>query len=97
MCSQALGVVRHSGMPHAIANERTSPLCEDVQMMEGDVVERLMTLRDAAATLSVSPDFLKRLHRAGRIRVVRLGRAVRVPEAEVERLVREGVTRAEAE
>jgi excisionase family DNA binding protein len=60
------------------------------------VVERLIPLREAAATLSMSTDYLKRLHRAGRIRVVRLGRSVRISETELQRLVREGVPRARA-
>jgi excisionase family DNA binding protein len=52
---------------------------------------QLFTIRDAATALSVSRDFLRRLQRKKRIHVVRLGRAVRVPAAEVERLMREGV------
>lgn len=34
----------------------------------------------------MSPDFLKKLHRTGRLRVVRLGRAVRIPTEELDRL-----------
>jgi excisionase family DNA binding protein len=52
-------------------------------------VERLLTLKEAAKTLSVSPAFLKKLHRKRRLRIVRLGRAVRVSEQELERLCRE--------
>ena len=54
-------------------------------------MERLFTLREAADKLSVSREFLKRAYRAGRLRIVRLGRAVRVPAQEVERVVREGL------
>jgi excisionase family DNA binding protein len=52
-------------------------------------VERLVTLKQAARILSVSPEFLKKLQRQGRLRIVRLGRAVRVSEQELERLCRE--------
>lgn len=54
---------------------------------------RLMTIKQAAANLSVSPEFLKKLQRNGRIRVVHLGRAVRLAEEEIQRLCRAGLTR----
>jgi excisionase family DNA binding protein len=50
---------------------------------------QLLTLKQAAATLSVSPEFLKKLQRQGRLKVVRLGRAIRVSEQELDRLCRE--------
>ena len=53
-------------------------------------MEQLVTLKEAAQTLSVSPEFLRKLQRLGRLRVVRLGRSVRVSEHEIERLSREG-------
>jgi excisionase family DNA binding protein len=59
-------------------------------------VDRLLNLQDAAAALAVSQDFLKKLYRSNRLRIVKLGRAVRVPEEEVNRLMREGVPRARA-
>jgi len=52
-------------------------------------VEQLLTLRKAAERLDISPQFLKRLQRQGRLRVVRLGRAIRVTEQELERLCRD--------
>jgi excisionase family DNA binding protein len=52
-------------------------------------VDQLLTLRKAAMKLDVSLQFLKRLQRQGRLRVIRLGRAVRVSELELERLVRD--------
>ncbi len=55
---------------------------------------KLLALKDAAEQLSVSPEFLKKLQRDGRLQVVRLGRAVRVSEEEVERLAREGAQKA---
>jgi excisionase family DNA binding protein len=52
-------------------------------------LEQLLTLKKAALKLDVSLQFLKRLQRQGRLRVIRLGRAVRVSEQELERLVRD--------
>ena len=53
-------------------------------------MQQLVTLKEAAETLAVSPEFLKKLQRLGRLQVVRLGKAVRVSEHEVERLCGEG-------
>ena len=52
-------------------------------------MDRLFTLRAAAQKLAVSQQFLKRLQRQGRLRVIRLGRAIRVSEQELERLCRD--------
>jgi len=52
-------------------------------------VNRLLTLKQAADKLAVSQKFLKRLQYQGRLRVIHLGRAVRVAQAELERLCRE--------
>ena len=52
-------------------------------------VQKLMTLKQAASMLAVSEEFLKKLRRDGRLHVVKLGRAVRVSEQELERLCRE--------
>ena len=52
-------------------------------------MDQLFTFKKAAQKLDVSPEFLKRLERRGRLRVVRLGRSVRVSEAELDRLCRE--------
>ena len=52
--------------------------------------ERLMTYKEAAELLGISVSFLKKLRRAGKLRVVRLGRrAVRVSAREVARLCKE--------
>ena len=56
-------------------------------------MEKLFTLKQAAAVLAISPEFLKKLQRTGRVQVVHLGRVVRIPESEVRRLARDGVTR----
>jgi len=50
---------------------------------------RLLTLKETAELLAVSEEFLKKLRRQGRLRVVQLGRAVRVSQQEIERLCRE--------
>jgi excisionase family DNA binding protein len=50
---------------------------------------QLLTIKKAAEMLAVSPEFLKKLQRQGRLRIVRLGRAVRVSEQELERICRE--------
>ncbi len=47
---------------------------------------RLLKVHEAAERLAISQKHLRRLIAQGRLRAVRLGRAVRVPEAELERL-----------
>ena len=60
-------------------------------------MEKLFNVRQAAEMLAVSPEFLEKMYRAGSLRVVRLGpRVVRIPEEELNRLCREGVTRVAA-
>ena len=56
-------------------------------------MERYYSMKRAAERLEVSEKFLRKLQRAGRLKVVRLGRAVRVSEGELERLVREEFSR----
>ena len=52
--------------------------------------ERLLTFKEAAQTLGISESYLKKLCRAGRVRVVRLGRrAVRITTREIARLCKE--------
>lgn len=52
-------------------------------------MERLVSIKRAARRLQVSEKFLRRLQQSGRLRVVRLGRAIRISEQELERLCRE--------
>jgi excisionase family DNA binding protein len=52
-------------------------------------MQKLFTLKDAATSLAVSPEFLKKLQRQNRLHVIRLGRAVRISEAELDRLCRD--------
>ena len=60
-------------------------------------MEQLVTLKEGATRLAVSPEFLKKLQRCGRLRIVRLGRAVRISEHEIERLCREGAGNAQGQ
>ena len=53
-------------------------------------MEQLVTLKEASARLAVSTEFLRKLQRLGRLRIVHLGRAVRVSAHEIDRLCREG-------
>ena len=53
-------------------------------------MDRLFTLKQAAEILAVSPELLKKLRRKGQLRVVKLGRAIRVSEKELERLTVRG-------
>ena len=52
-------------------------------------MEQLYQLKKAAHILDVSPEFLKKLRREGRLRIVKIGRAIRVSSQELERLCRE--------
>ena len=53
-------------------------------------MESYLTLKQAAIKLQVSEKFLRRLKTKGRLRVIYLGRAIRVSERELERLCQEG-------
>jgi excisionase family DNA binding protein len=52
-------------------------------------MDQLFTIKKAAEKLAVSPEFLKRLCRQGRLHAVRLGRVIRVSEQELDRLCHE--------
>jgi excisionase family DNA binding protein len=58
-------------------------------------MRKLLTLRDTAELLSISPGFVKKLRRQQRLRVIKLGRAVRVSERELERLCQEETAKHE--
>jgi excisionase family DNA binding protein len=49
----------------------------------------LLTVRETTALLKISRMLLYRLLSKGRIRCVRIGRCVRIPRTEIERLIRE--------
>ncbi len=50
----------------------------------------LLTLKEFSAQLSISEALARKWQRIGKIRVIKLGRAVRVPQEEVDRLIAEG-------
>lgn len=50
----------------------------------------LVTVQEAAMRLSLDPNTLYIWHRQKRIKTVKLGRAVRIPASEVERLATKG-------
>ena len=60
-------------------------------------MEQLVTLKEASARLAVSPEFLRKLQRLGRLQIVHLGAAVRVPVQEIDRLIRQGTVPARDE
>lgn len=53
----------------------------------------LLSIAKTAHRLTVSPRSVWRWIAAGEIKAVRLGRAVRIPASEIERIVRQGVPR----
>ncbi len=53
-------------------------------------VGQLLKFKNASARLAVSPEFLRKLQRTGRLKTVHLGRAVRIAEGEIDRLAKEG-------
>jgi excisionase family DNA binding protein len=53
-------------------------------------MERLLTVDQAAEVLGTSPNFPRRLIAERRIRFVRVGRLVRIPESALEEFVSEG-------
>jgi excisionase family DNA binding protein len=57
--------------------------------MEG-AMERLLTVDEVAAVLGTTPRFPRRLIAERRIRFVRVGRHVRIPESELEAFVEAG-------
>lgn len=53
-------------------------------------MERLLSVDDAAKVLGTTPRFPRRLIAERRIRFVRVGRHVRIPECELQRFIDEG-------
>ena len=58
---------------------------------------QLFTLNEAADALGISWQTARRWAAAGQIRTIRMGRLVKVPRAEIERLVNEGTAPATEE
>ncbi len=54
--------------------------------------EKLLSPRDLAERLSISRWTVYKMLGDGRIQSVKIGRLVRIPESEVESLIREGLT-----
>jgi excisionase family DNA binding protein len=54
---------------------------------------QLHTVRDASELLAWSQLSLRKLIDTGKLSVVRLGRSVRIPQAELDRVIREGTVR----
>ena len=57
----------------------------------GQGVERLLTIAQAAELLSTSPRFPRRLVEERRIRFVRIGRHVRIPESALREFIAAGL------
>jgi excisionase family DNA binding protein len=57
----------------------------------GKEVERLLTVAQAAELLSTSPRFPRRLIEERRIRFVRVGRHVRIPESALREFIAAGL------
>lgn len=72
----------HLGTPVPAGNVREKP-----RRTEPLNDKLLLTVPDVATALSISVRMTWRLVSAGKLRTVRLGRAVRIPVEEVERLV----------
>lgn len=51
---------------------------------------RLVGIREAAAILGVSRDTVRRLIKAGKVRLVRVSRRVLIPRAEIDRICSHG-------
>jgi putative molybdopterin biosynthesis protein len=54
--------------------------------------EELLRIEDAARVLKLSRTTVYDLLRRGELRIVRVGRAVRIPRSEIERFARERLT-----
>ena len=56
-------------------------------------MERLLTVMQAAESLALRPATIRKMILQKRIPVVRIGRAVRIKEADVEGIIRQGYRR----
>lgn len=59
--------------------------------VRSDLDPQLVTIAEAAALLSVAPMTLRKWYAEGRLPVVKLGRAVRVRLADIEKIVQMGL------
>lgn len=53
---------------------------------------RQWLMHELAAAARMHPESLRRAARQGRIQVIRFGRSLRIPDAEVQRILAEGLT-----
>jgi excisionase family DNA binding protein len=51
--------------------------------------KKLVTLTEAAATLGISYSLMRKFVKQGRVKVIRVGKSLLIPEEEVERLIKE--------
>ncbi len=72
-----LTIIRHMNETHNTATPTAVP--------------KLYTREEAAELLRISPTLLWRMHKDGKLRVVRFGRRVLVEATEIERVIREAV------
>ena len=56
---------------------------------------QLHTVREASELLSMSQLSVRKWIATGKLSVVRLGHSVRIPQAELDRLIREGTVRSQ--
>ena len=54
-------------------------------------VKQALSRREAAALLGVSEGMMIKLVRLGRVGAIRIGKCVRIPRTEINRILREGV------
>lgn len=53
--------------------------------------ERLLSLKEAAEQLSVSPDFVRLRVRAGEVPSLRIGRLIKIKQSDVDAVKRDGL------
>jgi excisionase family DNA binding protein len=58
-------------------------------MHTNTLLRKFVTLTEAAATLGISYSMLRKLVKQGRVNIVRIGRRILIPEAEIEKLLKE--------
>lgn len=57
---------------------------------QSESAERLLTVRQAAEALNVSPRFINKLLADGELERIKLGRCTRIRRDDIERLIRNG-------
>jgi excisionase family DNA binding protein len=58
-------------------------------MRTNTLPRKFVTLTEAAATLGISYSMLRKLVKQGKVSIIRIGRRILIPEAEVEKLIKE--------